>query len=141
MQKPKSKKAPAKSPKNSTVDPAAIRQVYRLLIEGHGKIDIIEAIEEQFPDHEPNQLLAEAAKSFAVIAAEPLTTIKGWALESTRTLYRKLVEVGDYVGALRAIKQLTELAQLETKKQTPKGAATPPAGPDDDIDRLLQMTK
>jgi hypothetical protein len=37
-------------------------------------------------------------------------TVQGWCFEAYRDLYRRMVEVGDYAGATRAVKQIAELA-------------------------------
>ena len=37
-------------------------------------------------------------------------TVRGFCFEATRDLYRRMVEVGDFPGALRAIRQLRDLA-------------------------------
>ena len=42
-------------------------------------------------------------------AADP-QVIDGWCFESARDLYQKMVEVGDFANALRAIKEIHRLA-------------------------------
>lgn len=38
-------------------------------------------------------------------------TVSGWCFEATRDMYRRMVEIGDFAGALRAVKQLAEFAK------------------------------
>jgi hypothetical protein len=38
--------------------------------------------------------------------------IRGWCVEATRFLYQRMVEIGDFAGALRAVKTLSDLAKL-----------------------------
>ena len=35
----------------------------------------------------------------------------GWCFEATRELYRRMIEIGDFSGALRAVKQIAELTK------------------------------
>ena len=36
--------------------------------------------------------------------------VRGWCFEATKSLYAQMVAIGDFAGALRAVKQLYELA-------------------------------
>lgn len=38
------------------------------------------------------------------------TVIRGWCLEALREMYRRMVDIGDYAGALKAIKELMHYA-------------------------------
>jgi hypothetical protein len=40
-------------------------------------------------------------------------TVIGFCFEGTRDLYRRMVEIGDFPGALRALKQLAQFARLK----------------------------
>ena len=48
--------------------------------------------------------LAEAAEFDPAI-------VQGWCIEATRGLYARMVEIGDFSGALKAVKQLHELTK------------------------------
>lgn len=40
-------------------------------------------------------------------------TVRGWCFEVTRDLYRKMTAIGDFAGALRAVKQILEMVGNE----------------------------
>jgi len=76
------------------------------LIEGQRTEDIRHAATERFPRHNAEKLLAEATDHLATVANADTTVIKGWCFEAYRELYRRMVDVGDYKGAIAAIKEL-----------------------------------
>jgi pterin-4a-carbinolamine dehydratase len=67
-----------------------------------------------FPGKDAHEIIVEAVDCFAIVASEPLESIKGWCLESARLLYRKSVEVGDYSAALACVKEVARLAAMKT---------------------------
>jgi hypothetical protein len=42
----------------------------------------------------------------------PRAVRRGWCLEALRNLYNKLLETGDYAGAIRAVKEIATLSRL-----------------------------
>ena len=94
---------------------SGVIKVYQLLLEGHSKADILEALPTLFPGADATALVMEAVESFAVIAEEPIGSIMGWCMESARVLYRKCVEVGDFTGALACSKEVSRLALAHKK--------------------------
>lgn len=92
------------------VDPYRIEQAIRWILEGQREFDVIEAIKETWPDQDPVALFAECGAHFASAAAFNQAVIVGWCFAATMDVYRRMLAVGDLVGALRAIRQLRELA-------------------------------
>jgi len=81
------------------------------MIDGQSGESITAAIKELWPKQNPDRILEAAAEHFTRLAQAPPDALLGWCLAATRDLYRKLVDVGDYSGALKAIKLLHDLAQ------------------------------
>jgi len=102
MAKKKTKKAkpPAKRP---TITPDQVDQVFKWIIEGNSAHDITEAIANTFPGAPVELLIIAAGKQLRESATFDLELVAGWAIASTRELYRRMVAMGDYVGAMRAI--------------------------------------
>ena len=65
-----------------------------------------EAITEKFPDSDAHAILSAASDHFESIAYSDDRVIVGWALESCRELYRRMIDCGDYAGALKAISEM-----------------------------------
>jgi hypothetical protein len=89
---------------------AATAQIVRWIIEGASESDIVEAIEAKFPGNKPAPLIVAAVKRLEESAETSRYLAKGFAIEATRDIYRRALEIGDHQTALRAIKQLHELA-------------------------------
>jgi len=83
-----------------------------MILEGNTRTDIEEAAPQLFPGMDVARLLDHAMQAFAAVADQPTDVIGGWCLESSRDLYRKMAEVGDYDGALRAVKQITDIVKF-----------------------------
>lgn len=93
---------------------AAHRQVLAWLIEGSNELDIRNGVDELLPGHAVDQLLENAFTHFAnvgTIGPPALVATFGFCIEATRDLYRQMKEVGDFAGAMRAVKQLKDLAE------------------------------
>lgn len=97
-----------------------IEQLGRLKDEGE-LIDARYLIDVSFARRDPQAAVMERLKDAADIEAEVLF---GWCLESCRDLYRRMVEIGDFAGALRAVKQLAELTRYVQNEPTPAAAAS-----------------
>lgn len=80
---------------------------------GNSEHVIRESIESEFPDADPLQLITGVMNHFLQVATlkpEGLVTTYGWCLEATKETYRRLMDIGDYAGALKAIRQIKDLA-------------------------------
>ena len=88
------------------------RDVVEWMLEGHDGHEILTRLVDEYPRANVNAVLAEAAKYFENSSSPTYNRLlKGWALESTRYVYEKLIAAGDYPNALRAIKQLREMIE------------------------------
>lgn len=97
-----------KSPK--PIDPDKVQQVFRWIIAGGTKRDIEDAIAKQFPNDDPMPLILAVMENLHEAGQFDAQTIQGWCFEAYRDLYRRMVEVGDYTGATRAVKLIAELS-------------------------------
>jgi hypothetical protein len=80
------------------------------LLEGQRSEDIQRSWAEHFPAEDFHKTLDAAWDHFERIAAAAPDVLRGWCLEAYRELHRRMVDVGDYTGALRAIKELMSYA-------------------------------
>ena len=94
----------------SDVD-VAIESVVDWMIQGANGSQILEAIAEKFPTLDSSTLIRGAGDHFDRIARADTSLLRGWCFEATRDLYRKMLEVGDYPNALRAVKQMRDFAK------------------------------
>lgn len=81
------------------------------MLEGQTGHDIVEAIALNLPGYEPRELLRLAGKHFETTSTADSALLLGWCMEATRDLYRRMIEIGDYPNALRAIKQMRDLSK------------------------------
>lgn len=97
----------------AAIDPPSIddqvNQVLRWVLTGATIHDIHEAIRETWPAAEPSELLDQVQQQLGDEADCDADLLRGWCYAATRDLYRRMVEIGDFAGALRAVKLLSEL--------------------------------
>lgn len=108
-----------------------IDEVIAWLIEGHRDADIRAAIKEKWPEHDPTQLQLAAAEHFRRAAQCEPQIIVGFAIEAYRDLYRRMVKIGDFAGAAKAVKELVALTpnvQRFKDANTDEAAEAPEAG-------------
>lgn len=91
-------------------------------MQGHARHHIADALINEHGQQNARALIAAVFDRLAEVSAEPLDVTKGWAMEATKELYRKMLDVGDMAGALKAAKQLLDIAskQESHKPSTPK---------------------
>jgi len=93
-------------------DPGKVNQVLKWVLDGQSRADIVEAVEKHFPGEEPGALLAAVMIAFETTAANfNADVVAGWCFEAYRDLYRRMVDTGDYAGAMKAAKLMLELAR------------------------------
>lgn len=80
------------------------------MLQGASGSQIMEAIAEKHPGADVQSLLRKAGEHFENISRADTSLIRGWCLEATRDLYRRMIEIGDYPNALRAVKQMRDFA-------------------------------
>jgi hypothetical protein len=88
-----------------------VHQVATWIIGGACEHDVAQAVETTWPDAKPKPLIVEAMKRIAKSADADPAIVKGWAIEATRSIYQKALEVADHQTALRALKQIVELSE------------------------------
>ena len=94
----------------TTVAAEHLQQVYAWVLDGHDEHHIREAIQQQWPNANPPALLAAAVDQLAKSADFDEALVLGFCLEATRHLYQRMLAIGDFSGALKAIQQLHKLA-------------------------------
>lgn len=99
-------------------------QVLKWVISGASDAEITEAVQQQWPDANVNELLAMASTRLRQAAKTNPKNILGWSMLATKMLYQKMVDIGDFSGALKAAKQLSELANQKTIRATKTEAAS-----------------
>lgn len=91
-------------------DSQAAEQVAKWILTGAREADVLEAIATTWPDRQARPLIVAAMDSFAESGQVSRSAVRGFVFEATRDLYRQMREIGDFAGALRALKQLVDLA-------------------------------
>lgn len=104
----------------------ATTEIWKMLLDGHNRADILSYFTVKYPDVD-GPAVFDAALALFSDSAMTVSGVNGFCQAATKKLYRNLVSIGDYIGALRAIKQLHELAE-----KAPRGAQT--GTHDDDAD-------
>lgn len=91
-------------------------QTQKQIIEGHSKDDIIEFISDS-GEEEPEKIFAAALIKFSQHGLAEDAIKKGFACAAVQTLYQKMLEVGDFAGALSALKEFSKLNNLYDKEK------------------------
>lgn len=104
----------AHSPAVSPIDPERIEQVMLWMLEGQRDADIVLSIQSHWPDQDADALLVEISGQLAKQARsviEAPEAMHGFLIQATLQCYQKMFASGDFVGALRALKDLRELSR------------------------------
>lgn len=103
-----------------------VDEVFAWLIEGHRDSDIREAIKEKWPDLDPKQVQLVAVERIRAAAACDDDVIIGFALLAYRDLYKRMVKIGDFAGAAKAVKELVALTshvqRIRSERNTEEAA-------------------
>jgi hypothetical protein len=75
--------------------------------------DIQEAIATTYPDVDAAVILTAAMDEIAVTGHTARASLVGFCLAASKELYRRMIEIGDFPGALRAVKQMHEIWQTD----------------------------
>ncbi len=100
---------PPQAPVPVLTEAQKANQVYTWILSGASDFDIAEAITASFPGSDPLPLLKAAIARIHDAAKLDPQTVLGFCFEATRDMYRRMVEVGDFAGACRAIRQMRDL--------------------------------
>lgn len=90
-----------------SVDP--LEQVIRWIVEGESDGDILASIVEAYPTQDPRQLYEAAIDRIEKASTVEANVVYGWILMARKELFRRMLEVGDYTGALRATDRIESL--------------------------------
>lgn len=91
------------------VDPAAVHQVFLWIVQGATEYQVRESIAQEFPAENGDALIVAAVDKIGEAANYQPETMRAWCIEAYRELYRKMFQIGDFAGALRAVKQLADM--------------------------------
>jgi len=98
-----------------------IIETAKFLIEGQSLADIKEFLKNKDKtEKEADEIIK---KAFDIILSDSemnLDMRTAWCIEAYRDIYKKLVETGDYNGAIKAIKEISLLAGVKKKTQKEK---------------------
>lgn len=83
--------------------------VLQWLIAGANEQDIVEALQTKYPDADAGQVLQAVSDRLADEGRPSTDSLRGWCLVCYRELYRRMLEVGDFDGARKVLKNITEI--------------------------------
>ena len=109
------------------MNPDILRTVRGYFLQGAAVADIEEKVKTDWPKEDSANIIRAVLDDFATTGRQSKATIDGFCIDAARDLYRRMLEVGDFAGALSAIKELARL------RQKTNGSA----GGDDDLDSIL----
>jgi hypothetical protein len=104
-------------------DPAKVKICLGFFLQGAAVDDVFEKCRELWPGIPVEPIVAEVFETFRKSGERPPAVVLGWCLECARELYLKMLEVGDFAGALNALKEIPKI-----HAKTPKAMELPEAG-------------
>lgn len=97
-------------PTKSEIDDA-VELVVRWTTTGATEAEILEAVSVKLPRMNGRKLMAALAARLKNEGNPNPDAVRGWAILCYRELYRKTMEIGDYDGARKMIKEITALVE------------------------------
>lgn len=94
----------------SIVTPPPAVEVVDWLLTGASERQVMEALAAKFPGSDRRQIMAAVQQQLKAAGNPDGDAVRGWALLSYRKLYQQMLQVGDYAGAIKCIKEITNLA-------------------------------
>jgi len=85
--------------------------VLRWLTEGHDEQNIREALRTLHPEADHDAAIGEAIAELKADGNIDPQLLRGWALRAYRDLYRRCLEIGDFDGGRKVMKEITLLAR------------------------------
>jgi hypothetical protein len=89
--------------------PPAVAVVQWLII-GASENDVLEALKAKYPTADARKTMLAVREHFAAEGQPDTDALRGWVLVSYRELYRRMLEVGDFDGARKVLKNITEVS-------------------------------
>ena len=99
-----------------SIERKALSESIKLTIEGNQESDIEEWIENAYPDLKSKKILKQIPDYLKEKADGDKKVILGFCIEATKSLYKNLLKIGDFTGALKALQELSKLSK-ETRKE------------------------
>ena len=99
---------------NPVSEAAKIHQVLTWMLEGNSEHLIRETVESTWPGEDATPLIVKTLRHVGKSAELTRATAEDWSIEALKFLYQKQVEIGEYGGAMRAVR---ELAAMATKRR------------------------
>ena len=89
--------------------PPAAAAIVQWLLTGASEHDVLEALRARYPDADAGATLAAVRERLTAEGTPDTDALRGWVLLSYRELYRRMLEVGDFDGARKVLKNITEV--------------------------------
>ena len=103
-----------------------IETVLKFLIEGQAYTDIEAFLKaEDLTAEQAAEILEKAFDELENANDIPTEVRRGWCLEAMRDVYRRLIETGDYNGAIKAVKEIANLSGAYPAKSAQKPGKSP----------------
>jgi hypothetical protein len=84
--------------------------VLQWLITGASEHDVLEALHAKYPNADTRKTMAAVREHLAAEGNPDTDALRGWVLAAYRELYRRMLEVGDFDGARKTLKNITEVS-------------------------------
>ena len=89
--------------------PPAAAAIVQWLLTGASEQDVLEALRAKYPEADAGATLAAVRERLTAEGTPDTDALRGWVLLSYRELYRRMLEVGDFDGARKVLKNITEV--------------------------------
>jgi len=99
---------------NPLHDTEKIDQILKWMLAGESEFKICQAIADNWPLCEAGPLIQAAVDELQKSSESDPDIVNGWCFQATRFLYNQMIQVGDFSGALRAVKQMSDLTKRST---------------------------
>jgi hypothetical protein len=93
----------------ATAEPPATIAVVQWLISGASEHDVVEALRAKYPGTDARKTMAAVFEYFAHEGAPDADALRGFVLTAYRELYRRMLDIGDFDGARKVLKNITEV--------------------------------
>lgn len=87
------------------------KEIVGLFLQGGSLLDVENYIKARWPKKDARVMARKALEYFALVASEPAESLYGFCLAGLRDMYRQLVNVGDFAGAVRALQELAKITE------------------------------
>ena len=89
--------------------PPAAAAIVQWLLTGASEQDVLEALRAKYPEADAGATLAAVRERLTAEGTPDTDALRGWVLLSYRELYRRMLEVGDFDGARKVLKNISEI--------------------------------